>query len=140
MIITVILYCLQTETSRQLVHGLYPCLSPSISWLPSLVKIFNFSTRHHKKLSSTHLFSVIPVDSCIFSGFWNFCRCLFLYPGADSVKLGQETMSVYSLGILKIPKDPCFWKICFWSGGAAINFSLSDSVPGSLGPPAVMEQ
>ena len=90
-------YCFQTKVSRQLVPGLYLYFFHSSSPLPSLVKIFNFSTRHHKKPSSTHLFYVIPVDS-VFPESWNFCRCLIWYPGAEPMKQGQEAKSVNSLG------------------------------------------
>lgn len=126
-------YCFQTKISRQLVHSLYPHFSHSYSPLSCLVKIFNSSTRHYKKLSSTHLFSVISADS-IFSELWNFSHRLILYPGAESMKLGQEAKSVNSLG--------CCPKFCLSEGlGRQLSsFSLPDYVPGSLGLPARMKQ
>lgn len=125
-------YCFQTKVSRQLVPGLYLYFFHSSSPLPSLVKIFNSFTRHRKKPSSTHLFSVIPVDS-IFSEPWNFCHCLILYPGAESMKREQEAKSVNFLGFC-----PQFCLLEGW--GQLSSFNLSDGVPGSLGLPAIMEQ
>lgn len=105
-------YCFQTKILRQIVHGHYLYFSHSDSPLPSLVKICSSSTRHHKKLSFMHLFSVISADS-IFAELWNFSHCLILYPGAESMRLGQEAKSVNSLG-----SCPKFCLSEGWEGGS----------------------
>ena len=121
-------YCFQTKVSRQLVPGLYLYFFHSSSPLPSLVKIFNFSTRHHKKPSSTHLFYVIPVDS-VFPESWNFCHCLILYPGAEPMKQGQEAKSVNSLG--SCPKFYLLEELGSWWWGSCQSIRLCTRVLGT---------